>query len=390
MTQLQTLSTGTELDDLAIWHAHVNDAITAANNIGAIFGATARILHYAFWLANQKAVLAKKEFNKILSVLGWSGEERSYLKVAEAFADYTPHSLAQIEPRTIFQLSGNLKRYQCVIDKFHTLAAITQDGVRGLIASTRKKRTYKPQPKASVWHSALDSGRVCVIMIYDEKTGVIIQKMADSEGRTPQYIVADGMELRQAYIDGRLVWACDVQEDTAPPQNQEASTLYEEELSFSNNNLDEIDEEILEVPIDWSEEEYEVEGTWSFEPDEKDDDIEDEEVFTKEIYNDSEKQPVDLLIEALQTARSWQEISVASKSYEEFKQQAWDALTPVERRRIILITPSEVKKLSQAKRNGKIIDFQEVREDVYRVQYSEYIFGEIVYKDRINDFLARL
>lgn len=70
--------------------------------------------------------------------------------------------------------------------------------------------------------------------------------------------------------------------------------------------------------------------------------------------------------------------------------ETWEALTPVERRRIISITPIEVRKLSKAKRNGKIIDYQEVRKDVYKVQYSEYIFGEIVYKDRLNDFLARL
>lgn len=225
-------------------------------------------------------------------------------------------------------------------------------------------------------------------MISDEKTGVLIQNMANSERRTAQYIVADAVELREAYIEGRLIWAWNVQQNAAY-QNQEASILHQDP-SFTNTNVGEIDEEILEAPIDWSEEEYEVEGTWTFEPYEKDDDIEYEEAFTKEIYNDSEKQPVDLLIEVLQTAQSWQEISVAAKSYEEFKQQAWNALTPVQRRRIISIMPSEVKKLSEAKRNGKIIDFREVYKDVYQVQYSEYIFGEIVDKDRINDFLARL
>lgn len=140
------------------------------------------------------------------------------------------------------------------------------------------------------------------------------------------------------------------------------------------------------------EEEYEVEGTWTFEVDEKDDDIEDvvESALAPAVSNDSEKQGIDLLIEVLQTAPSWQEVSVALKDYEEFKQQAWEGLTPVERRRIISITPIEVRKLSQAKRNGKIIDFCEIRQDVYKVQYSEYIFGEIIYKDKLNDFLARL
>lgn len=34
ITQINSLSTGIELDDLASWHAHVSDAIEAANNIG--------------------------------------------------------------------------------------------------------------------------------------------------------------------------------------------------------------------------------------------------------------------------------------------------------------------------------------------------------------------
>ncbi|RUT09792.1 hypothetical protein DSM106972_002870 [Dulcicalothrix desertica PCC 7102] len=376
ITQMNSLNTGIELDDLAFWHAHVNSAIEAANNIGTIFGATARIIYYAFWLANQKAILTRKEFKKILSVLGWLGEEKIYLKIACAFAAYEPHELAQIEPRTIFLLAGNLKRYQCVIDQFHTLTAITQDGVRDLIASTRQSQTRKlqsqsqsqsqsqpqpqPQPQPSVWHYAADGGRVCQIMIYDEKTGVMIEQMAKSESRTFQYVVGDSVELRQAYIDGRLIWASDVQQDAAP--------------------------------IDWSEEEYEVEGAWTFEVDEKDYDIENvvEEALAPAVSNDSDKQGVEKLIEVLQTAPSWQEVSVALKDYEEFKLQAWETLTPVERHRVVSITPIEVRKLSQAKRNGKIIDFCEIREDVYKVQYSEYIFGEIIYKDKLNDFLARL
>ncbi|OKH55724.1 hypothetical protein NIES2101_02660 [Calothrix sp. HK-06] len=70
---------------------------------------------------------------------------------------------------------------------------------------------------------------------------------------------------------------------------------------------------------------------------------------------------------------------VALKNYEEFKQQAWEGLTPVERHRVVSITLIEVRKLSQAKRNAKTIDFCEIGKDVYKVQYSEYIY---VYTER--------
>jgi len=55
-----------------------------------------------------------------------------------------------------------------------------------------------------------------------------------------------------------------------------------------------------------------------------------------------------LLIQTFQTATSWSEISEVLKLHDEYKQQAWDALTPLEKRRVMAITPPEIKKLNEA------------------------------------------
>jgi hypothetical protein len=88
MTQLQGFS-ATTFDELTISSSEFEEYISCqsegaapSNPIGTLYGATTRVLNYAFWLANQKAILAKSEFKKLLNFLGWKGEEKKYLKVA--------------------------------------------------------------------------------------------------------------------------------------------------------------------------------------------------------------------------------------------------------------------------------------------------------------------
>lgn len=100
--------------------------------------------------------------------------------------------------------------------------------------------------------------------------------------------------------------------------------------------------------------------------------------------------PIDLLIQTFQTASSWEEISEALQTYEEYKQAAWDALTRLERRRIIELTPLAITRLANAKRKGLIMDFRELRPGVYQVKHNGCLFWEIVYEYRIEEFFARL
>jgi hypothetical protein len=170
--------------------------------------ATETILRHAFWLAKQKQKRPVKEYRKLLVEQGWKGEEKKYLKIAEAFGKFKPEDLAQIDPRTIYQLAEHSKKYQPVIDQLLDLAQITQIAVRELIQKQRQPRKVTSE-KPSIWRRTNNGGRYCQIPPIhesDEQTGITLQKMMDEEGLLPQAIVREAIALRQAYKEGRLVF----------------------------------------------------------------------------------------------------------------------------------------------------------------------------------------
>ncbi len=169
--------------------------------------ATTSILHYAFWLANQKKTHSRA-CKKLLSEQGWKGEEKKYLKIAAAFDKFSPQELAQIEPATIFLLANNNKKYQPVLEQLLDLPEITQSQLRELIKQQRQPKKFK-QEKPSIWRRTKNGRRYCQIPpIHEEneQTGVALQKMMDEEGLTAQQIVAEAIALRQEYKQGKLVY----------------------------------------------------------------------------------------------------------------------------------------------------------------------------------------
>ncbi len=204
--------------------------------------------------------------------------------------------------------------------------------------------------------------------------------------------------------------------ETAPDLSTNFVTL-DESASWDTEQVvveEDLDEETFGYELDYDIDE-DSQGSWSFEPEEEDD-IEDyqmlttveatsttkapheeqlETVVSEEMGNISttftpEMAPVNLLIQTFQTAASWQEISEVLKTYEEYKQDAWNALTHVERRRIIELTPPAVRKLSNAKREGLIMNFRVEREGVYHIQENGCFIWDVVFDYRLDDYLARL
>ncbi|MBD2448683.1 hypothetical protein H6G76_16290 [Nostoc sp. FACHB-152] len=168
---------------------------------------TKAILHHAFWLAEQKNKLSLQDYKKLLQEQGWQGEEKKYLKIAAAFQKFSPQDIAQVEPRTIYQLAENSKKYQKVINRLLDLSIINQESVRGLIKKQRTSKTARYE-KPSIWRRTKNGGRYCQIPpIHEpnEQTGVILQRMMDEEGLSAQNIVAEAIALRQAYKAGQLV-----------------------------------------------------------------------------------------------------------------------------------------------------------------------------------------
>ncbi|MBU7582600.1 MAG: hypothetical protein KAF91_06760 [Nostoc sp. TH1S01] len=172
---------------------------------------TKAILHHAFWLAEQKKQLSLRDYKQLLLEHGWQGEEKRYLKIAEAFAKFSPQDVAQVEPRTIYQLAENNKKYQQVINRLLDLSIINQENVRSLIKKQRTPKTARYE-KPSIWRRTKNGGRYCQIPpIHEpsEQTGMTLQRMMDEEGLSAQSIVAEAIALRQAYKQGQLVRAED-------------------------------------------------------------------------------------------------------------------------------------------------------------------------------------
>ena len=404
MTQLQSVCK--DLDEQAIAQAELEQYVTQQADAVAPFDlraplsdATQDILHYAEFLASEKT-RSKHEYKQLLSHLGWKGEEKRYLKVAAAFENFSPQELAGVEPATIFLLANNSKKYQPVIDELLDLPEITQAAVRDLIAAHRT--VQEPSSlEPSIWRRTKNGARYCQIPPIheqDEQTGVILQQAMD-DGLLPQAVVREAMQLWLDYQQGRLEFV----EAAALPK--EMPTFVEPEVQHEDL-LTELLDEAYAIP-DLAAEPYSVEelesfeqcegdraDNWTFEPEpEKDDDTVEYGNYTQAFSPhdvQTERSPVELLIHTFQTASSWHEILFVLNIHGEYESSAWEALTPLEKRRVMKITPEDIKKLTEAKKVGMIVDFREVREDVYQVQCQGSLFWEVVSSSRLDAFLALL
>ncbi|BAZ18809.1 hypothetical protein NIES4071_106940 (plasmid) [Calothrix sp. NIES-4071] len=407
ITQFQGFST-TSLDELVISPSQFNDFMTDADSvshpIGALYTSTVRILRHAFWLAKQKETLTKQEYKELLSKFNWEGEEKAYLKIDQAFNIFAPYQLAQVEPRTIFQIALNQKKYQSVIAQMQTLPQITQDAVRSLMKKCHKQRAKKEEGTPTIWRMMPDNKRACQIgPIYNQSVGVILAHMMEQEGRTAQAIVEEALmaryESKYRFVEDvvsddvtcvveTIQTEAPVYEDveTAPDFEQSKVTAYE-----TSWDKDPVTVETQNTDYNlWYDEEPENQDAWSFEPEEKDDFIEDYELLTGVNIQSEILAPVEKLIQTFQTASEWQEISEVLKTHEDYKQEAWDALTPTERKRVIELTPPTITKLNHAKREGLIMDWRESRPGVYQVKYNGCLFWEIVFEYRVEQFFAQL
>jgi hypothetical protein len=167
---------------------------------------TEQILRYAFWLADVKEHSSKSRYQQIVKEQGWRGEDKKYLKVAATFKNFDPAALRYIEPDTIFLLAKSNKKYQPVINQMKYVEQLDQAVVRELIKKHRKPKPFKPEP--NIWRATPRGERYCQIPPIwedDHFTGVTLQAMIDREGLTAQQIIRESLELRLAYIEGRLV-----------------------------------------------------------------------------------------------------------------------------------------------------------------------------------------
>ena len=216
--------------------------ISCANSLAQ---ATVNILKNAFYLAKQKVELSRKAYKKLISYWGWENEDKKYLKVAKTFKKFSPQDLAQVEPATIFCLANQNKKYAPVIEKLLDRRYITQQTVRELMKQERKPKPFLPE-KPTIWRQAKDGRRYCQIPpIHDQETGVILQRMMDSEGKSAQQIVAESLALRKALKEGRLVEVPVTEETKQIEVETQEVTVSESKHNKIDNPQTESDEVII-------------------------------------------------------------------------------------------------------------------------------------------------
>ncbi|MBW4512687.1 MAG: hypothetical protein KME64_40275 [Scytonematopsis contorta HA4267-MV1] len=329
--------------------------------------ATENIISHAKWLANQKTILNKLDYKKLVSSQGWkSKEEKRYLKVASAFEKFSPENLSLVEPATIFQLANNRKKYKLLLEQLADLPEINQAVVRDLI-KTQGKSEQQKEEKFSIWRLTPKGERYCQIPPIREesqRTGMILQQMMDTEGKTAQAIVAEALELRRAYMAGELTL------------DNENISVNEPEISLNDNlSTDDILEEDFQTEDRQKDEESLILENTTIENFEK--------VFV-------ELSAVEVLIQTLQNATHWEEVRDILQDNSDYKQEAWDALTLVERQRVMRMMPVEIQKLSKAKYAKKIADFKEIKDGVYQVLLPDSFSWKIVTKSGLDNFLSQL
>ncbi|MEM7580889.1 MAG: hypothetical protein AAF316_13785 [Cyanobacteria bacterium P01_A01_bin.80] len=216
-----------------------------ANSLGE---ATVNILENAFYLAKQKVELSRKAYKKLISYWGWENEDKKYLKVNQTFKKFSPEDLAQVEPATIFCLANQNKKYAPVIEKLLDRRDITQQVVRELMKQQRKPKPFLPE-KPTIWRQTTDGRRYWQPgPNYDQETGVILQKLMDSTGKTPQQLLGEAVRLKLAMLEGSLVEVPRNEEiDVNKVETEESSFVHESseseigELAENNQPSAEID-----------------------------------------------------------------------------------------------------------------------------------------------------
>ncbi|MDY6900508.1 MAG: hypothetical protein SWZ49_20895, partial [Cyanobacteriota bacterium] len=90
-----------------------------------------------------------------------------------------------------------------------------------------------------------------------------------------------------------------------------------------------------------------------------------------------EPTPLDKGIEVL-IQGDWEDIRNIFKQYPEVKEQAWNALSKEQKRRVIDITPDSTRVLNKAKKEGVIEEYKEIANGVYEIKLP----GTLIWENR--------
>lgn len=367
---------------------------------------TLEYLHTAFLLYEYKQTYTKKEYRALLEEYGWdkgSTESRRSLRIAENFQAFIscPEHLAVLPISLLLRLCS--VNYKILIDE---LKDIPIGGLTcGLVLELIEKRrlflkAMNQERKDGNWRATPDGNRYYTfgkIMEDDHQTGVFTEKLIEELGLSPQRIVrkaiADLYEKHQAEIAKNEIGSF----EELIPCEQPTNTI--EELIPAN------DESVVN-PINLEVMQRELETLWQRdteeyleEPEESDIDFEEDEIQAVESTfvemfgtNQVPATDAEVLADILRKASDYSSVRRGLWQYQQAKEQAWNLLSDSERKSVWQMLPEAIKKLSNAKREGLIVNFYEMESGgVYKVFTTDYpLIEETISNSRLDRWLADL
>ena len=377
---------------------------------------TLEYLHTAFLLYEYKHTHTKKEYRALLSEYGWDKgnvEERRSLKIAEnfqAFIDYPEH-LAVVPISVLLRLCS--QNYKILIEELRNvpIGRLTCGLVLELIEE--RKALLKSQnrdKKDGNWRAMPDGSRYYTfgkIMEDDHLTGVLTEKLISELGFSPQRIVrmaiADLYEKHQAEIAkdeiGSLVKLIPYEEPT---------DIIEELVINDEGTEDTVNQ------INWESKQREFESLWQRdtekseehiceeyleEPEESNIDFEAYEIETVEstlpprgATNKLLATEAEVLADILRNASDYSDVRRGLCQYQQVKEKAWKLLSDSERKCVCQMLPEPIGKLSNAKREGLIVNFYEMESGgVYKIFTTDFpLIEETVSNNWLDKWLADL
>ncbi len=186
-------------------------------------------------LLRMKNDLKPKEYRIFLLQPGWTPRlANKYIKLAKTFEGFELSKLVKVELTTLFALC--VKHRGSVVEKLRSAQEINQTLVEQLIKESRPPRTKPKQQSTPItgWkQDASGGGRHYVVSLYDEQTGISIEKQASSAGVLPQKIIAEAV----AYLAQRHNQVDPKEDTSAQMQEFQENIAKMRSLQIENEKL---------------------------------------------------------------------------------------------------------------------------------------------------------
>ena len=245
----------------------------------------------------------------------------------------------------------------------------------------KEKESQLPE-KPSIWRRNCRQERyVAFPPLYegDEQTGLLTQKLMDEYGLIPQDILRQAIgdfyeKITQGQHEGNTTQNVD---DISEARENSCSDNYSLHGVTVNQTVDDVEIVNQAVTVEDVPAVNQAVGDLEFVNQTVTEELQEEEYLQESQESDIELTQ-NLLDKAIDTLiqGNWETIRDLFNQHPEIKEQAWNALSSEQKRRVVDITPETVKVLNQARKDGVIQAYKEIAAGVYQVKLPNKLLWE--------------